>query len=156
MRIGEKMKIVDYQEQYSKGIVEHIKRIAMDEFAYYDWEDYFKRMDFEAYQKPGSKFWVVLNDEGEVIGSIGALRVSEKEVKMNSLYVDQKYRKMGIAKKLYELLLVFAKEQGYEKITLRTFFRFVNAIDFYEKMGFVKEKQDEESCDYVKNLAIEK
>ena len=29
-------------------------------------------------------------------------------------------------------------------------------LSFLKKMGFVKEKQDEESCDYVKNLAIEK
>ena len=46
----------------------------------------------------------------------------------------------------------FAKQQGYQQVTLRTFFKFVNAIHFYEKMGFEKYKQDEESYFYRKQL----
>lgn len=147
-----KIKIIEYQEKYSKDIVEHIRKIAMNEFKYDDWKDYFNRMSFEEYQNEGSKFWIALNDKDEVIGTIGALKVSSEEVKMNSLYVNSDYRKLGIAKELYELLINFAKQQGYKKITLRTFFKFVNAINFYEKIGFVKYAQDKESYFYIKKL----
>lgn len=147
-----KIKIIEYQEKYSKDIVEHIRKIAMNEFEYDDWEDYFNRMSFEEYQNEGSKFWIALNDKDEVIGTIGALKVSSEEVKMNSLYVNSNYRKLGIAKELYELLINFAKQQGYKKITLRTFFKFVNAINFYEKIGIVKYDQDDESYFYMKML----
>ena len=88
-----KIKIIEYQERYSKYIVEHIRKIAMNEFEYDEWEDYFNRMSFEEYQNEGSKFWIALNDEDEVIGTIGALKVSSEEVKMNSLYVNSNYRK---------------------------------------------------------------
>lgn len=148
----DKIKIIEYQDKYSKKIVNHIRKIAMDEFEYYDWEDYFNRMSFEEYQNKGSKFWIALNDKEEVIGTIGALRISDEEVRMNSLYVNKEYRKLGIAKKLYELLINFVKKEGYQKITLRTFFKFINAINFYEKMGFERYDQDEESYFYMKIL----
>lgn len=148
----DKIKIIEYQDKYSKEIVNHIRKIAMDEFEYYDWEDYFNRMGFEEYQNNGSKFWIVLNDKEEVIGTIGALKISDEEVRMNSLYVNKEYRKLGIAKKLYELLINFVKQEGYKKITLRTFFKFVNAINFYENMGFERYDQDEESYFYMKIL----
>lgn len=93
-----KIEIIEYQEKYSKDIVKHIRKIAMDEFAYNDWENYFNRMSFEEYQNEGSKFWIALNDKDEVIGTIGALKVSNEEVKMNSLYVNSNYRQLGIAK----------------------------------------------------------
>ncbi len=148
----DKIKIIEYQEKYSKDIVNHIKKIAMDEFEYNDWENYFNRMSFEEYKNEGSKFWIVLNGKDEVIGTIGALKVSSEEVKMNSLYVNKDYRKLGIAKELYELLINFSKQQGYKKVTLRTFFKFTNAINFYEKIGFVKYDQDDESYFYIKTL----
>ena len=148
----DKIKIIEYQDKYSKEIVNHIRKIAMDEFEYYDWEDYFNRMSFEEYQNNGSKFWIALNDKEEVIGTIGALRISDEEVRMNSLYVNKEYRKLGIAKKLYELLINFVKQEEYQKITLRTFFKFVNAINFYEKMGFERYDQDDESYFYMKIL----
>lgn len=147
-----KMEIIEYQDEYAKPIVNHIRKIAKEEFGYNDWEDYFNKMTFEEYKQKGSKFWIVIDDKKEVVGTIGALRISDREIKMNSLYVKEEYRKLGIAKKLYELLIDFAKQQGYQQVTLRTFFKFVNAIHFYEKMGFEKYKQDEESYFYRKQL----
>jgi len=116
--VQDKIRIIEYQEKYSKDIVKHIRKIAMEEFEYKDWEDYFNRMSFEEYQNEGSKFWIALNDKDEVIGTVGALKVSTEEIKMNSLYVNIDYRKLGIAKELYELLINFAKQQSYKKITL--------------------------------------
>lgn len=147
-----KIKIIEYQERYSEYIINHIRKIAMDEFEYNDWEDYFNRMSFEEYQKEGSKFWIALTAKDEVIGTIGALKVSKEEVKMNSLYVNSNYRQLGIAKELYELLIKFARHQNYKRITLRTFSRFKNAINFYEKMGFIKYDKDTESYFYMKIL----
>lgn len=146
------IKIIEYQDKYSKDIVEHIRNIAMNEFEYTDWENFFNRMSFEEYKGTGSKYWIVLNSEYEVIGTIGALKVSEEEVRMNSLYVNKDYRKLGIAKDLYKIFIDFAKQQGYKKITLRTFFKFTNAINFYEKLGFAKYDKDDESYFYMKML----
>ena len=146
------IKIIEYQEKYSKDIINHIRKIAMEKFEYKDWEDYFNRMSFEEYKNKGNKFWIALDDEDKVVGTIGALKISDKEVRMNSLYVNKEYRELGIAKKLYSLFTEFVKEQKYECITLRTFFKFTHAINFYEKEGFIKYNEDDESYFYIKSM----
>ena len=69
------IKIIEYQEKYKNEIIEHIRTIAMDEFEYNDWQDYFNRMTFEEYQNEGSKFWIALNEKEEVVGTIGGLKL---------------------------------------------------------------------------------
>ncbi len=71
---------------------------------------------------------------------------------MNSLYIKKDYRKIGLATNLYNLLVNFCIDKKYNEITLRVFFNFTDAINFYEKKGFVKYKQDDESYYYKKVL----
>lgn len=144
--------IIEYEDKYSKEIVNHIRKIAMDEFGYNKWKDYLDRMNFEEYKTEESKFWLALNDKDEVVGTIGALRKSHEEVYLNSLYLNKDYRKLGIATKLYNTFTNFIEEKEYKIITLRTFFKFVEAIKFYEKLGFKRYDKDEVSYYYRKYL----
>lgn len=146
-------RIIEYEDKYSNQIVEFIKEIAIKEYKYIDWEDYFRRMEFSKYKNnDDSKFYIALNNKNEIVGTIGALKITNEEVKMNSLYVRKDYRQLGIAKKLYELLLQFVKSKNYKVITLRTFLKFTNAINFYENNGFIKYNQDDESYFYKKEI----
>lgn len=146
-------RIIEYEDKYSNQIVEFIKEIAIKEYKYLDWEDYFRRMEFSEYKNNDeSKFWIALNNKNQIVGTIGALKITNEEIKMNSLYVRKDYRQLGIAKELYRLVGEFAKNKNYKVITLRTFFKFITAISFYEKNGFIKYKQDEESYSYKKEI----
>lgn len=144
--------IVEYHDKYSDDIVQHIRDVAINEFGYDDWEDYLSEMEFEDYKNEENKFWIALNSKEEIVGTIGALKMSETEVYLNSLYVNKNYRRLGLAKKLYSTLYSFVLQQGYKSIILKTFFRFTNAIKFYEKLGFVRYEENEESCFYKKDL----
>lgn len=109
-------------------------------------------MTFTEYTESGSKFWIALNNKGKVIGTIGGLKISDKEVYLNSLYVNKDYRKLGVAKQLYNVFIDFAEKEEYKVVKLRTFFKFINAIIFYEKLGFIRYDQDDESYFYIKNI----
>lgn len=95
-------------------------------------------------------YLLIKNTRGKICRK--KIEIIEYQEKYSKDIVNSDYRKLGIAKELYKLLISFAKQQGYKKVTLRTFFKFVNAINFYEKMGFVKYNQDDESCFYMKML----
>ena len=79
--------IIEYQDKYSKEIINHIRNIARNEFAYTDWENYFAKMTFDKYKEEGSKFWIALNDNGKIIGTIGVAKVSDDEVYINNLHI---------------------------------------------------------------------
>lgn len=146
------MNIIKFDKKYANKVIEFIKSIAMNEYNRYDWEDYFNRMDFKEYEIDDNIFYIVLNEKNEIVGTIGGIKKEEGILYMNSLYIRKDYRKIGIATKLYSLLIIFCKEKRYKEITLRVFFNFTDAIHFYEKNGFEKYSQDEESYYYKKVL----
>ncbi|MEK3786541.1 GNAT family N-acetyltransferase [Paenibacillus sp. FSL K6-1230] len=97
------------------------------------------------YIKDGGNFWIALNDNGEVVGSIG-LQKKNKEVavlKKFFVYKDYRGKEFGTGKKLYEALLDFAKKQGFSKIILDTPSKATRSHGFYKKVGFKEiDKED--------------
>lgn len=84
---------------------------------------------------------LVAEDEEKLVGYIGA---SPKEIeyrKSNYLEVDnlgvaKAYRRKGVATLLMEKCIAWAKEQGYQKLYLTSYFKNTNAITFYKQNGF--------------------
>jgi len=91
---NEKIRIIEYEEKYKEKTINFLMNIAINEFGFDDWQDYFEKMNFDVYNEEESKFWLALSKEDEVLGTLGALKISKNgEVKLNSLYVDKNYRK---------------------------------------------------------------
>ncbi len=61
---------------------------------------------------------------------------------LNDLYVDEKYRKQGIGKKLIDTATVFAKENKANFVQLATANDNYNAQHLYESIGFTKQGTD--------------
>lgn len=99
------------------------------------WEDPYLDRFYEVYQKPHSKYWVVIDQDQVVAGcGIGPFLV-DGVCELQKMYAYPQYRGTGIAKKLLDLALDFAKEY-YEKCYLETFANMTAANKFYIKNGF--------------------
>ncbi|SDC53755.1 Acetyltransferase (GNAT) domain-containing protein [Paenibacillus sp. CF095] len=97
------------------------------------------------YINDGGNFWIALNDNGEVVGSIGLQKKNNEVAVLKKFFVYKDYRgkEFGIGKKLYEVLLGFAKEQGFSKIILDTPSKATRSHGFYKKVGFKEiDKED--------------
>ncbi|MNI43457.1 acetyltransferase [compost metagenome] len=93
----------------------------------------------------GGNFWIALNDNGEVVGSIGLQRKTKGVAVLKKFFVYKDYRgkEFGTGKKLYEALLDFAKKQGFSKIILDTPSKATRSHGFYKKVGFKEiDKED--------------
>ena len=53
------------------------------------------------------------------------------------LFVERKYRRCGLASKMFSVAETFAKESDYESIYLHTHKTLPGAIEYWTKMGFV-------------------
>lgn len=134
-------KIVKYEDKYKKEIIDFLIKIAVDEFKHYNWIDYLNNKDFSPYLLDDSKFLIAIKDN-QIIGTIGGLKIDDKIIKLNSFYVDNKYRNQGIGKKLYRLLLYFCKEKQYKTIILCTYDEYDIAKKIYDKENFILYKED--------------
>ena len=114
----------------------------------------------EIYDKEGYKYWVAEDEDGKVVGGvgIGKLEGMENICELQKMYCLPQARGTGVAHKLMDLALDFAK-QYYEKCYLETLSNMIAANKFYKKYGF--ENLDKPigntghySCDvwYIKNL----
>lgn len=96
---------------------------------------------YEVYKPEGRAYWVVVNEQDEVVGGsgIGELPGVAGTCELQKMYCLQEVRGTGTAQELMRLCLEFAAKH-YKKCYLETLESMVGAQRFYEKSGFVRVK----------------
>ncbi len=112
----------------------------------------------EIYNRPGYKYWVVENNDGEIVGGAGIGGLQGEVCELQKMYCLPEARGTGVAHKLMQLCLDYAKS-FYDKCYLETFSNMIAANKFYQKYEFEKLERpyletEHFSCDvwYIKNL----
>ncbi|MFA6530440.1 MAG: GNAT family N-acetyltransferase [Candidatus Micrarchaeia archaeon] len=131
------IEIIQYNDKYKESTKEFILKILIGEFGLGNIE----RPDLDnisnIYQKDKSNFWIAV-DNYQVIGSIAVKNYGNNRAYLKRMYVDGKHRATGLAKKLLDTALAYAKEAGFREIFLGTVEDMVAANKFYSKSGFKK------------------
>lgn len=141
----EDITIVKYEDKYKNKIIEFLINVAIGEFGYKEWENYFKTKSFEPYKNDEGEFLIALNSNGKIVGTCAALKKTDRTVKLNTFYILSEYRNNGLGKKLYGMIMNYVLEKNYKEIILCTFEKFNIAIEFYKKRGYeLYETMDDE------------
>ena len=75
--------------------------------------------------------------EGQVVGSVFLVKVSEQEAKLRLLYVEPEMRGTGLGWRLTQECIAFAKARGYPRLSLWTNDILHAARHIYQTAGFV-------------------
>ena len=129
------MEILEYTNEHRAGVNKLIYEIMVDEFGFYDFAEGILIADNLEYLKGNNKLWVVVEND-EVIATTGLLERSNQDIVLKKVYVKKSHRGKGIAQKLLDLSLDYAKNAGYECMFLDTYHRLSNAKNLYSKNGF--------------------
>jgi GNAT superfamily N-acetyltransferase len=78
--------------------------------------------------------WIAKRD-GEIMGSLFLIRQNATTAKLRLLYVEPAARGMGMATRLLETSFQFAREKGYQTVSLFTTNTNVAARRIYQKLG---------------------
>ncbi len=89
-----------------------------------------------SYAPPGSRFLVAVAS-GEVVGTAGILRLSDRDCELRRLYVLAEHRRKGIASAFMGRLLPFVRDQGYRRILLEIRPEMEHDVRHYLRFGFV-------------------
>ncbi len=83
-------------------------------------------------------YYIVAEEDGEIIGSCGVLQVLD-EGNITNVVVRKESRGKGIGQKMLQALMAEGEKNGITAFTLEVRVSNVQAIHVYEKLGFVSE-----------------
>lgn len=112
-----------YTEEYGWG--EHFEALVVDIVAQF----------MRAHDPARERFWIAVAD-GRRVGSIMLVRESDTVARLRLLLVEPSARGLGVGRRLVSACLQFARNAGYEKVTLWTNAVLVAARAIYVANGF--------------------
>lgn len=145
-------KIVEYQEIYDEKVKDLITEIFIEEFDFEEYRDAIKNENIlEEYIFGGGNFWIAIDNDNNVIGTIGGKAIDEGTLEIKRVYCKKNFRGMGISQKMYNVLENFALEKGFRSLFLGTYDKLERAIGFYYKNNFVDDysREKEEGIKYM-------
>lgn len=89
-----------------------------------------------AYAQRGGRFDVLVNAEGQIIGSVGLLPVNEHTVELRKMYLRVDARGQGHGRYLLTHAMDWARSQGFRRMVLETAAALTQAIALYRQFGF--------------------
>lgn len=92
---------------------------------------------YEAVLNDGGMIWFALI-ENTPVGTVTVIKSNNNSFELAKLAVTEKYKKLGIGKKLMNIAIEFVKENKAKKIYLFTNHNLIPAINLYKKCKFVQ------------------
>lgn len=106
-------------------------------------------IDMDIYKKYQPKFWISCF-QNQPIACLSGHPTSQELFRLRGLYVKMEYRKQGVASRLVQVALDYAKSEKYK---LAWTLPKTNTLKFYESCGFYKiSKEITENMSYGPNF----
>ncbi len=129
-------KIKEFENRYNEEVNNFIISVFVEEYGFEECRKELEEQNNNEYIQNGGGLWIAVDEDDNVIGTIGLKKHNEKEVELKKLYVRKDYRSKGLSKELYNIMLEKSKHDKFDRIFLGTYDKLETAINFYLKRGF--------------------
>ncbi len=133
-------RIIEFNDKYQDQVIDLILKIQNDEYnidlSINEQSDLLNIKN--EYISNGGNFWISVDSEDNVIGTIALLKKSDEVAVLKKFFVDSRFRggKFGIGSSLYETLLSFVEDRGIKHVILDTPAVATRSHNFYRRVGF--------------------
>ena len=150
------MKILEYTNKYRQKTIDLLIKVAVNEHEFKDWEKWFKIFENENYIANNGNCYIAIDNKDNVIGTISLRKIDSISGEVKNFYVEKEYRGTGISQDLLNVLIKFAKANGYKRLELDSYKEFNRALNFYKKNNFLLAAIENNKYIFSKILSEEK
>lgn len=136
-----------YDEKDKEQVVELWKDICIGEHKFTDWEEELQNLILDDYNEI-----IVAIYDNRVIGTIAYKQKDANTAELKRVYVRKEHREKGIAKILLDEVIKRIRENGYRKIFIETWEKFISGRRFYEKNNFILQEVEGSVYSYMLEL----
>lgn len=148
----EEIKYLEFSSEFSEKVKTFLIDVCIQEFGFEAWREELETTDREKYKKTGGNFWIALDKNEDVIGTIGLDNVNDGVGLLKTMYVRRDYRGSKIAQNLMNTLINFSLKNNYTKLQLGTYKELERAVNFYKKNDFYLIQEDDNVLIFEKIL----
>lgn len=94
--------------------------------------------DIQASYIDSGGVFIVVEADGKLVGTGALIPEGENAVRINRVYVDKDYRRMGMGWEITAQLVQAARQNHYAKVLVETTETWEPAIRLYQDFGFVE------------------
>lgn len=125
-------------EQFAvaRGLFEEYAAALDVDLCFQNFERELNNLSMEYGPPDGALLLAVHEEDGAVVGCVGARKLSEGVCEMKRLYVQPRCRGTGLGRKLALEIINAAKEIGYGSMRLDTLPSMKAAVPLYRSLGF--------------------
>ncbi len=84
-----------------------------------------------------------MREDNKLIGICGLNHINKTEAELCKFHINTAYQSQGLGQKLYESVERYALIKGYTKISLHVSKSQIKACNLYQKLGFVRIKEED-------------
>ncbi|MSR76661.1 MAG: GNAT family N-acetyltransferase [Candidatus Omnitrophica bacterium] len=107
-----------------------------DERAAYPLDD-LRNVD-ASYGESGEAFFVAINSDHEVVGTVGIKKEDARVALLRRLFVAEPFRNQKVGKKLVDEAMLFCNAFGYDEVIFKATSRMKAAAIMCQKSGFIQ------------------
>jgi len=104
------------------------------------------------YLDPGDMFWVALDENDRVIGTLGVQTVSPADMWLRRLFIKPQNKRTGVGSALFSYAEAFARSKNICTIHTKFAYDYSEAAQFYPSQGFVEVEPCDGCRHFVKHL----
>lgn len=146
------MQIIKFSQQYTEKLIDLILNIQVNEFSIaITRKDQPDLADISGFYQVGKgNFWLAVDDDNTVIGTIGLIDIGNNQAALRKMFVDTRFRgkNYGIAQSLLNTVCQWCQKSQIDQIYLGTTAAYHAAHRFYEKNDFVEITKSELPLDF--------
>lgn len=150
--LQQSMQIMPVSVQYEEAARQLILDGLEERFGFLDYSfNPDLRNIIQNYRKNGGVFLIGLQDN-KVVCTGALTKEGTTAGRIQRMSVKKSHRRSGLAESMLRKLEETARQLGYEELVLETNNEWHSAIEFYKKMGYGMDWQDEERSHFLKVL----